>query len=63
MAARNDITGDLLTTKTPTDLYRSGWDRIFGNKKDSEKSEGSVDISTSEVSGINLTRKGTDNGN
>lgn len=34
MASRNDITGDSLTTKSATDSYRNGWDRIFG-KKDS----------------------------
>lgn len=30
--AINDITGDKLVTKTTNDDYRSGWDRIFGNK-------------------------------
>ena len=33
MATKNDVTGDLLVTKGSTDAYRSGWDRIFGNKK------------------------------
>lgn len=33
-AARNDITGDSIQTKPGTDLYRDGWERIFG-KKDS----------------------------
>lgn len=36
MTTRNDITGDSLTTKTSTDNYRDGWDRIFGNKEDKE---------------------------
>lgn len=25
----NDITGDLLISRTSTEAYRSGWDRIF----------------------------------
>lgn len=29
MTARNDITGDAIATKQPTDAYRDGWDRIF----------------------------------
>lgn len=32
MAAINEHTGDQLTTKTTTEDYRSGWDRIFGKK-------------------------------
>lgn len=32
MTSRNDITGDALKTKTTTDAYRDGWDRIFGKK-------------------------------
>ena len=32
MTARNDITGDLLKSKTNNDAFRDGWDRIFGNK-------------------------------
>ena len=32
MTAINDITGDLLKSKKPTDSYRDGWDRIFGKK-------------------------------
>lgn len=32
MAAKNDITGDALVTKTATEAYRDGWDRIFGKK-------------------------------
>lgn len=34
MASRNDVTGDSLISKGPTDAYRDGWDRIFGKKKD-----------------------------
>lgn len=29
----NDVTGQKLISKTPTDAYREGWDRIFANKK------------------------------
>ena len=32
MTTRNDITGDALQTKTTTDAYREGWERIFGKK-------------------------------
>lgn len=37
MAARNDVTGDNITTKSPSDAYRDNWDRIFGKKKDSDE--------------------------
>jgi len=30
---RNPITGDLLKTKAPTEEYKDGWERIFGNKR------------------------------
>lgn len=33
MTATNDITGDSLQSKSTTDAYRDGWDRIFGKKK------------------------------
>lgn len=33
MTARNDVTGDLLQTKSNTEAYRQGWERIFGKKK------------------------------
>lgn len=29
MTTRNDITGDLIATKTQTKAYSDGWDRIF----------------------------------
>lgn len=29
----NDITGDKLVTKSSTEAYRDGWDRIFGDRK------------------------------
>lgn len=30
---KNDITGDNLTSKSPSKAYDDGWDRIFGKKK------------------------------
>jgi len=39
MATSNDITGDSIQTKTNTDQYRDGWDRIFGKKKKPETNE------------------------
>lgn len=30
MATSNDITGDAIQSKPSTDLYREGWERIFG---------------------------------
>lgn len=45
MATTNDITGDSIQTKTNTEQYRDGWDRIFGKKKKPETNEGpAVDI-------------------
>lgn len=35
MAAKNDITGDEIKTKTHTSAYEDGWDRIFGKKEPS----------------------------
>lgn len=32
MTTRNDITGDELRSKTPTEKYRDNYDKIFGNK-------------------------------
>lgn len=36
MVDTNEITGARLTTKPPTEDYRNGWDRIFGQKKKEE---------------------------
>lgn len=33
MAAKNDITGDAIQTKSSTELYREGYERIFGKSK------------------------------
>lgn len=32
--AKNDITGDEIATKAVNDLYRDGFDRIFGKPQD-----------------------------
>jgi len=34
--ARNDITGNALRSKPPSDKYNEGWERIFGKKKREE---------------------------
>ena len=34
--AKNDVTGDSIQTKSLSDAYRDGWDRIFGEKKKRE---------------------------
>jgi hypothetical protein len=33
MATKNDVTGQELVTKAATNLYREGYDRIFGKKE------------------------------
>lgn len=33
MVAKNDITGDSIKSRTNTNAYEDGWDRIFGKKK------------------------------
>ena len=39
MAAKNDITGDSIQTRTVTDTYRDNYDRIFGKKKNDKPAE------------------------
>lgn len=39
MAARNDVTGDSITTKSSSNAYRDNWDRIFGEKNKTKESE------------------------
>jgi hypothetical protein len=39
MATHNDITGDLIATKQPTEEYRNNWDRIFAKKKPADISD------------------------
>jgi hypothetical protein len=34
--SKNDITGDTISTKGPSNSYSEGWDRIFGKKKPAE---------------------------
>lgn len=34
MVAKNDITGDSIVSKPPTQSFREGWDRIFNQKED-----------------------------
>lgn len=46
MAAKNDITGDSLTSKNATEAYKDGWDRIFGAK------DGNKDTMQSDEQGI-----------
>lgn len=51
MATTNNITGDSLITKAPTDAYRNNYDAIF-NKKHELKEEVHVDI-LAELTGLN----------
>lgn len=39
MASHNEITGDALVSKRNNDAYRDNYDRIFGQKKDKEKTD------------------------
>lgn len=32
MTAKNDITGDSLTSRVSSDKYRDNWERIFGER-------------------------------
>jgi len=43
MTTKNDVTGDSLITKAPTDAYRANYDAIF-KKKDELKEEVRIDI-------------------
>ena len=49
MATRNDITGDVIASKTNSDAFRDGWERIFAKKteqvqqKESNQNETSAD--------------------
>lgn len=33
MAARNDVTGDLIKSRNNSQQYKDNWDAIFGKKK------------------------------
>ena len=37
MTTKNDVTGDLLKSKTNTQKYRDNWDLIFNKNKDVKK--------------------------
>ena len=39
MAARNDITGDAISSRASTNTYRDNWDEIFKKKKESQDAE------------------------
>jgi hypothetical protein len=39
LTARNDITGDLIKSKTSNDKFQSGWDLIDWSKKDEQKTK------------------------
>ena len=36
MTSKNDVTGDSLISKTNSDAYCAGWDRLFGEPKEKE---------------------------
>lgn len=36
MVAKNDITGDTITSKAATDAFREGWERIFKQREDGD---------------------------
>lgn len=41
MAAKNDVTGDLIRSKTGDQTkYETGWEKIFGNKIQSNQNDG-----------------------
>ena len=37
MPARNEHTGDRIQTRVPSQAYKDGWDRIFGDKSNGSK--------------------------
>lgn len=37
MTAKNDITGDVIKSRSTSDAYRDNWDRIFKDKKKFER--------------------------
>jgi len=47
MAARNDVTGDLIKSRNNNSAFESNWDAIFGKKKTEEEV---VELVTPEVS-------------
>ena len=56
MATNNDITGDSLVSKSPTEAYRDGWDRIFGQKKLEKNTDKTKDyVKDSEISATQVS--------
>ncbi len=41
--SHNDITGDKIATKAPTEKYSTGWDRIFNKPKQKGFKEVNID--------------------
>lgn len=37
--SRNDITGDELKSKSNSDKFRDGWDKIYGNSKKKDEQD------------------------
>jgi hypothetical protein len=37
VTTRNDITGDSIRTRVPSQQYKDNWDRIFGKKDTNEQ--------------------------
>lgn len=48
MPATNDITGDQIITGATTDLYRDGWERIFGKRSNTVKPDSEDSTDTTE---------------
>lgn len=51
--SKNDITGDFIISGTSTNSYRSGWDLIWGNKKQENESE----LSKSDTKEVNKEKQ------
>lgn len=43
MAAKNDVTGDSIQSKTNSNEFRDNWDRIFNKKKVEDSQQESKD--------------------
>lgn len=51
MTARNDVTGDLISTKSNSKEFCDGWDRIFGKKEVKvEETEVTTEVESTEAS-------------
>ena len=49
-SSQNDVTGDHIITKASNEVYRSGWDRIFGKKADPSASLLDPNVGSSDLS-------------